>query len=303
MQFLNLKLMLFGSSHGKGVGFLIEGLDPGLKFSDHLLRQILNSYYKHSLRKEEKYVVLSGINEQNLTVGSNLVIFFPNVDFKQEDYENLKIPFHGYEAAQVRYQSMMDLKGSGELSGRCYAPITIFPSFLEEKLHKSKVSVTTKILKIGSVNNTSPSFLEEVLKMFKLDENKTYGGIVQGTITGIPKGIGREGFGKVDSLISHALFDIPGVKGVTFGFDCDLKVITKSTEVKKDDMGGVEAGLTNGEPIIVNVYFKPPFGKTTKVGRHDQTIVFKGELIIKGLLTLISYDLVKEYERIHPQKN
>ena len=126
------------------------------------------------------------------------------------------------------------------------------------------------------------------------NEGDSVGGILETVVTGVPAGIGEPWFDSVESMISHGLFSIPGVKGVEFGlgFDCaklrgsennDPYYFDEKGQVRtrSNNAGGILGGLSTGMPILFRVAIKP----TPSIAKEQESIHFEGgaaTLQVKG---------------------
>ena len=150
-------------------------------------------------------------------------------------------------------------------------------------------------------------------------EGDSLGGVVECRIEGVPAGLGEPFFDSVESLISHAMFSIPGVRGVEFGDGFaasrmkgsehnDPFVLEGSTvATSKNGSGGVNGGLTNGAPIVFRVAFKPTSsiakgqdtlnvksGETVRLnvpGRHDVCFALRTPVVVEALSAIVLADL------------
>ena len=146
------------------------------------------------------------------------------------------------------------------------------------------------------------------------------GGVLETAITGLPAGVGEPWFDSVESILSHVLFSVPGIKGVQFGagFDkvCergssfndafrneDGKVVTAT-----NNNGGINGGITNGMPIIIKCAVKPTpsIDKEQKSinlntldnsdiaieGRHDPAIIHRARVVVDSVCALAVYDML-----------
>ena len=245
-----LKISVFGESHGKGVGVVIDGFPAGLKLDmDHILFEMARRAPGKKLttnRKEADFPnILSGVTE-DVTTGAPIAMMIENSDTRSGDYQNLKDhprPGHSDYAGQLRYDGYNDLRGGGHFSGRLTAPMVFAGALCKQylKVHHG-VEVGSHILQIGSVMDTpfdlvniAPSLLEglqqenhpvinpgaltDMLK--EVDDARmaqdSVGGIVECGITGMDAGIGSPIFDTVESRLASFLYAIPAVKGVSFG--------------------------------------------------------------------------------------
>ena len=154
-------------------------------------------------------------------------------------------------------------------------------------------------------------------------EQDSVGGIVECTVDHVPAGLGEPFFDSVESLVSHAVFSIPGVRGIEFGdgfaaarmkgsahndpFDDTRDPF--SVHPAKNGAGGVNGGITNGNPIVFRVAFKPTssIGKPQRTwnfarrqmdtlqipGRHDTCFALRTPVIVEAVTAIVLADLMK----------
>ena len=140
----NISLTLFGESHGSEIGAVLDGLAPGIKIDEDLIR------YQLSLRRPsgsistarvetDNFRIVSGVFE-GYTTGAPLCILIPNENTRSKDYsktKDLARPGHADFAARCKYHGFEDYRGGGHFSGRITAPIVaagaILISALREK--------------------------------------------------------------------------------------------------------------------------------------------------------------------------
>ena len=232
-----VKISLFGESHSYCVGMLVEGLKSGIYLDINYLEEKLKKRKTHdklstSRNEEDKIEFLSGVFN-NFTDGSPLVFIIKNKDIKSEDYIKGNIrPSHADYTYYEKYHHYNDYRGGGYSSGRLTAPIIVLGAIIESIL--PNIKVTSRIYQIGDVfddeevdinsldglfatsNKEKSILMQKEIEKAKLD-NDSLGGIVETFVQGVPIGLGEPFFDSLESMISHALFSIGGVKGVLFG--------------------------------------------------------------------------------------
>lgn len=245
-----IKLSIFGESHGKAIGCVIDGLPAGIKID-------MNAVYKDMQRRApgkdktatprlEKDIphILSGMLD-NVTTGAPLAMVIENTNTKSGDYSNLMTvprPGHSDYPAYVKYGGNNDIRGGGHFSGRLTAPLVFAGSVAKQILSQMGVTIGAHIKQIGSVcdavsdlNKTDKSLLDTLSSStFSLiDETKeqamrdeiekarlsldSVGGIIECFAVGLPVGLGGNMFDTVEGKLASILFGVPAVKGVEFG--------------------------------------------------------------------------------------
>lgn len=247
----NLKLAIFGQSHGPAVGMTMDGIPAGLPVDLEKLQQFLNrrapgqNDWSTPRREEDQPEFLSGIVD-GFTCGAPIAAVIHNRNTRSSDYEQLKDcprPGHADYTAQVKYGGFQDAAGGGHFSGRLTAPLCIAGGLCKQWLQERGIQIGAHILAIGecgdvffdpmdpeleSVGATFPVLDPEAGKAMiaqislAREAGDSLGGIIECAITGLPAGIGEPMFGGVESRIAQIVYGIPGIKGVEFGigFDC-----------------------------------------------------------------------------------
>ncbi len=249
----NLKISIFGESHGTEIGCVIDGLPSGIeldlkKIQNELDRRSAKRYELATPRKEEdKFEIVSGFFN-GYTTGTPLCAVIKNKNTKSKDYRpDILRPGHADYSAYKRYSGYQDYRGGGHFSGRITAPLVIAGAVSKQVINKLQPD-----LKIGSriysIKNLRDVPIEDWQEYYSLDltekkypfvangldekledlikktvKNKdSVGGIIEGWATGVPAGLGNPFFGSIESDLSSLLFSIPAVKGVEFGSGFDI---------------------------------------------------------------------------------
>lgn len=242
----NLKLSIFGQSHGAAIGMVLDGIPAGLPVDLEVLQQFLNrrapgqNDYSTPRKEEDRPEFLSGILD-GYTCGAPVSAMIRNKNTRSGDYANLKDcprPGHADYTAQVKYRGYQDSAGGGHFSGRLTAPLCIAGGLCKQWLECRGIRVGAHIYGIHGVWDTpfdamNPQ-LEAVSGSFPvldtaagqamrtaISEAKargdSVGGIVECAVTGLPAGLGEPMFGGVEGRIAQIVYGIPAVKGVSFG--------------------------------------------------------------------------------------
>jgi len=251
-----LKIAVFGESHGKGVGVVIDGFPAGFACDQEFINQELarrapgQSSLTTSRKEEDKPIILSGMLD-NATTGAPICIMIPNTDTHSKDYENLRTvprPRHSDYTGQLRYQGYNDIRGGGHFSGRLTAPIVYAGALCKDFLRKKhNVEIGSHIFSVGGVTDQSfdpvstdrellSRLQQETLPLIDHEveekiietveqarkELDSVGGIIECAVVGAAAGIGSPMFQNVESRISSMLYSVPAVKGVEFGLGFTL---------------------------------------------------------------------------------
>ncbi len=242
----NIKLSIFGQSHGKAIGMVLDGVPAGLHIDFEKLQTFLNrrapgNHAYATPRKEEDIPeFLSGI-VGDYTCGAPIAAVIYNQNTRSGDYSNLKgcpRPGHADYTAHIKYRGYQDANGGGHFSGRLTAPLCIAGGLCKQWLEAKGVLIRAQILSIGDVwdtrlNPACPDLscigsdfpvvsrnagiqMQDAIAKAKEGGDST-GGIVSCYITGVPAGLGGPLFGGVEGKIAQIIYGIPAVKGIEFG--------------------------------------------------------------------------------------
>lgn len=342
----SIAVTLFGESHGTHIGVVIDGLCPGLEIDTDFIslqlsrrRPSLASDTKR--REKDNYEIVSGVFEGK-TTGTPLTIIIPNEDTRSADYQKIAPrPSHADYAASMKYHGYEDYRGGGHFSGRITAALVAAGALLIPHLNRLGVKIGTHILECAGVKDDPFSNIDgelDVIKdklfptitdaeaemMAKIEEARldcdSVGGILESAIVGMPAGVGEPWFDSVESVISHALFSIGGIKGVEFGSGFELAKMRGSQandefyvnngkiSTKTNHSGGINGGITNSMPIIVRCAVKPTpsiakaqnsvdLEKMENVkleikGRHDPAIIRRASVVVDSVLAIATADLL-----------
>ncbi len=247
----NLKLSIFGQSHGPSIGMVLDGIPAGLPVDLDKLQAFLNrrapgrNGWSTSRKEEDKPEFLGGIFD-GFTCGAPIAAVIPNKNTRPHDYSNLKNsprPGHADYTADVKYGGFQDWRGGGHFSGRLTAPLCIAGGLCKQWLEEMDIHIGAHILAIGECGDQYFDPMDPELEAVSEDfpvldpeagnamrdfisqakaAGDSVGGIIECAVTGLPAGLGEPMFGGVESRIAQIVYGIPAVKGVEFGigFDC-----------------------------------------------------------------------------------
>ena len=303
-----LTVTLFGESHGKGIGVILDGLAPGIEIDDALIRTRLEQRKPRAStgtarREADAYEILSGAYEGK-TTGTPLCLVIYNENQKSGDYAALRAtprPGHADLAAEEKYHGFQDTRGGGHFSGRLTAALVAAGALVESALKKMGISIYTHIERMGNIRDDAlcernTAVLDEKLFPVISDtaanamqeyiiaagkEGDSVGGILESKIFGLPAGLGEPWFDSFEGVLSHALFSIGGIKGVEFGAGfaiADMKGSEANDPflynqdgrivTETNNNGGINGGITNGMPVHFRCAVKP----TPSIYKEQRTV-------------------------------
>ena len=242
----NLKLSIFGQSHGAAIGMTLDGIPAGLPVDTDALQVFLNrrapgqNDWSTPRKEADRPEFLSGILA-GFTCGAPIAAAIYNKNTRSGDYANLEDcprPGHADFTAQIKYGGFQDAAGGGHFSGRLTAPLCIAGGLCKQWLEGMGIQVFAHIAAIAGISDTpfdplapdmdsiQPDFpvikpdagaqMRDAISAAKGDGDSV-GGIVECAVTGLPAGVGEPMFGGVESRIAQIVYGVPAVKGVEFG--------------------------------------------------------------------------------------
>jgi len=312
------RVSIFGESHGPGIGVVLDGVPEGIElsapdFSEDIARRAPGASGTTSRREQDAPRIISGVYDGHST-GAPLTIMFDNADVRSGDYQDFDAvprPGHADYVASVKWDWANDPRGGGHFSGRLTLPV-VAAGVVAKKVLEG-MSFDAKLIELGGCGNRLkwPEMIEAVAA-----EGDSLGGIVECVVTGVPIGLGEPFWDSVESLLAHAMFSIPGVRGIEFG-DGFGAARMKGSEHNdpfgpegpvKNGAGGANGGITNGAPLHFRVAVKPTssiskaqktwnFAEEKQVelkikGRHDACFAQRVPVIVEAMAAIVLADLV-----------
>lgn len=244
----NLKLSIFGQSHGAAIGMTLDGIPAGLPIDEEELQLFLNrrapgkSEHATSRKEADRPEFLSGIVD-GFTCGAPIAAIIRNTNMRSSDYDNLKDtprPGHADYTAQIKYGGYQDISGGGHFSGRLTAPLCIAGGLCKQWLARKGIRIGAHITAIAGIVDEpvyldwtqpdlnsicadfpviNPQAAEKMRKAIAdaKAEGDSVGGLIECIVTGLPAGLGDPMFGGMESRIAQIVYGIPAVKGLDFG--------------------------------------------------------------------------------------
>ena len=242
----NLKLSIFGQSHGAAIGMTLDGIPAGHPVDLEKLQDFLNhrapgqNDWSTPRREEDHPEILSGLLD-GYTCGAPIAAMIRNTNTRSRDYNNLKDcprPGHADYTAQIKYGGFQDSAGGGHFSGRLTAPLCIAGGMCKQWLEEMGIRIGAHISIIAGnydehfddlnpefdlVDPDFPVLSQEAAESMKKAianaraDSDSVGGEIECAITGLPAGIGEPMFGGIESRIAQVIYGIPAVKYLEFG--------------------------------------------------------------------------------------
>lgn len=242
----SVAVTIFGESHGKMIGAVLDGMAPGIPVDTEFLRQQMElrqsvGSLSTARREPDEVQIVSGVVDGK-TTGTPITFVISNRDTKSNDYNEMRStarPGHADFTAFEKYHGFSDIRGGGHFSGRITAGLVAAGSVAISALASKGIMIGTHIASCAGISdrpfeNLSDDIQELKTKSFAVlssesaqlmteaisaakTEGDSVGGILETAVVGLPSGVGEPWFDTLESVISHILFSIPAVKGVEFG--------------------------------------------------------------------------------------
>lgn len=322
-----VSVTLFGESHGPSIGCVIDGLAPGLPVNEQFMAELLTrrrpaGAISTARQEADKFIIESGVF-QGKTTGTPICIRIPNEDIRSDDYNRLARPGHADYTAHCKYHGFEDYRGGGHFSGRITAALVAAAGIVIPALEQKGITIRTTIQRLAGIPGDGSACVSTAMeeKILSAKSNgDSVGGVLETTVTGLPAGVGEPWFDSVESVLSHALFSIPSVKGVEFGdgfamadrfgSQCnDAFCVTEDKVMTKTNHnGGINGGITNGMPVVFRCAIKPTptigiaqntvdleSGSAAVLqakGRHDPCIVHRAAVVVDAVTAFALCDLL-----------
>lgn len=312
------RVHIFGESHGESVGVVLDGCPAGIPlevadFMNDINRRKGGTQKGTTPRQEEDIPIFRSGVFNGKTTGAPLTIIFENKNTRSSDYEKQRAvprPGHADFIANKKFGGHEDYRGGGHFSGRL--TLSLVAAGVIAKKIMSSHSIAATILEIGGEAD-----LEKGLQK-AIDAKDTIGGIVECRVKGLPLGLGEPFFDSVESLLSHAVFSIPAVRGIEFGtgFPAARMFGSEHNDAIADmqgttvtnHAGGVVGGITNSNELVFRVAIKPTSstpkeqqtlnwetGATESFsvkGRHDLCIALRVPVVLEAVTAIVLADLM-----------
>ena len=310
------RINIFGESHGKWVGVTIDGCPAGIDLTESdllpdLERRKPGAAGTTPRKEDDAPIFVSGVFNYK-TTGAPLTIVFENNNTRSADYESLRDtprPGHADFVLDKKFNGYNDYRGGGHSSGRL--TVALVAAGVVAKKIMTGVAINASLTEAGGNAD-----IEAAINKAIADQD-SIGGIVTCNVKGLPVGVGEPFFNSVESVISHAVFSIPAVKGIEFGsgFAAALMTGSEHNDAIIDDLGttitnnagGINGGISNGNEVYFRVAIKPTSSTPqqqhtwnnksqsveafTVKGRHDLCIALRVPVVVEAITAIALADL------------
>jgi chorismate synthase len=309
------RVELFGESHGPALGCVVDGCPPGIELSEadfeaDLARRRAGAAGTTPRRERDLPEIESGVF-RGRTSGAPICVLFRNEDARSGDYEEfLRMPRPGHAdlTASRKYRGFNDPRGSGHFSGRLTLPLVAAGVIAKKAIPEARFA--TRLLEAGGRADVEAAVAEAAAA------GDSLGGLVELRVEGLPLGWGEPFFDSLEGLVAHALFAVPGVRGIEFG-DGFAAARMRGTEhndryvdaeggMASNHSGGANGGISNGAALVLRVAMKPTstvaapqstydlaagaMAELSCKGRHDACIAIRGSVALEAACALALAD-------------
>ena len=314
------------------MGINIDGCPAGLPlkvddFLEDLERRKGGMQKGTTPRKEDDLPYFKSGIFNNTSTGAPVTILFENNNTRSSDYEKLRAvprPGHADFVASQKFAGFEDFRGGGHFSGRLTVAV-VAAGVIAKKLlatpgnsNKENIKVTASILEIGGEHDIEKGLQKAI------EAKDSIGGIVECRVSGLPVGLGEPFFDSVESLLSHAVFSIPAVRGIEFGtgfaaarmfgIEHNDAIEDKTGKTKTNHAGGIVGGISNGNELIFRIAIKPTSSTPKEQqtfsyesgdiaafsvkGRHDLCIALRVPVVLEAITAIVLADLMLLEQRM-----
>ena len=311
------RVHILGESHGESVGIVIDGCPAGLPltvedFTTDIERRKGGAKGTTPRKEDDLPIFKSGVFNDR-TTGAPITILFENNNTRSTDYakqRDVPRPGHADFVASKKFGGNEDYRGGGHFSGRLTVCLVAAGVVAKKIMNHIKVNAT--ITEVAGEPDVEKGLQKAI------DAKDSVGGIVECRVLGLPVGIGEPFFDSVESVLSHAVFAIPAVKGIEFGTgfaaarmfgsDHNDSIQDMLGTTATNHAGGIVGGISNGNEFVFRIAIKPTSStpkeqqtlnwQTGQVeafavrGRHDLCIALRVPVVLEAVTAMVLTDLL-----------
>lgn len=331
------RITTWGESHGIGMGVVIDGCPAQIPLNEQIIQTMLDrrkpgsSIASTSRKEPDEAIIMSGVFN-GVTTGTPVMIMVKNKDQHSDAYKkfaDIFRPGHGDISYQAKY-GIRDWRGGGRASARETVARVAAGAVAKALLDKNKISICAYTVELGGIkavernldlisqnmffcpDNDAAGKMEKRVKKVK-SSGDSLGGIVEIVAKGVPAGLGEPVFDKLDADLAKALMSIGAVKGIEIGAGFKAPSLLGSENndpitpkgFLTNNAGGILAGISNGDDIIIRVAVKPipsisieqntidlkKKKRTVSVsGRHDISAIPRINVVCESMVSIVLAD-------------
>jgi chorismate synthase len=310
------RIHILGASHGSHIGICIDGCPAGIDikqadFFKDINRRKAGAAGTTTRLEEDMPQIISGVFNSK-TTGAPITILFENNNTISTDYEEIKQtprPGHADFVLDKKFGGFNDYRGGGHSSGRL--TLALVAAGVVAKKILPHITFNAELIEAGGHSNIEEAIANAVLAQDSI------GGIVRCSVSALPIGLGEPFFDSLESTISHLVFSIPAVKGISFGAGFAATKMTGSQHndalidekgaTKTNHAGGINGGISNGNELYFDVAVKPTSStpkeqntwnnQTQSVepfrikGRHDLCVALRVPVVVEAAAAIALADM------------
>lgn len=310
------RIHILGASHGSHIGICIDGCPAGIDikqadFFKDINRRKAGAAGTTTRIEEDMPQIISGVFNSK-TTGAPVTILFENNNTISTDYEEIKQtprPGHADFVLDKKFGGFNDYRGGGHSSGRL--TLALVAAGVVAKKILPHITFNAELIEAGGHSNIEDAIANAVLAQDSI------GGIVRCSVSALPIGLGEPFFDSLESTISHLVFSIPAVKGISFGAGFAATKMTGSQHndalidekgaTKTNHAGGINGGISNGNELYFDVAVKPTSStpkeqntwnnQTQSVepfrikGRHDLCVALRAPVVVEAAAAIALADM------------
>ncbi|MFA6137257.1 MAG: chorismate synthase [Sulfurimonas sp.] len=334
-----LRFSTFGESHGKAIGCIVDGVPAGLFIDEAFIQSELDrrkpgkSEFETARKEEDIVEILSGVFEGQST-GTPIAMVIYNTNQKSKDYSNIKDIFRPGHADFTYFHKygVRDYRGGGRSSARETAARVAAGAIAKLMLKTLNIEILSGISEVHGIKSEKFDYSHaksSIIYALDADREKaqkeailtaknshdSVGGVSRVLIKGAPVGLGQPLYYKLDAVLADAMMGINAVKAIEIGdgiLSASMYGSENNDEIRGNGFvtnhsGGILGGISNGDDIIINVYFKPTpsiFKEQKTVtsaneevdfslkGRHDPCVAIRGTVVCEAMAALVIADML-----------
>jgi chorismate synthase len=299
------------------VGVVIDGCPAGLPlspedFTPDMERRKAGAKGTTPRKEDDIPIFKSGLFNGHAT-GAPITILFDNNNTRSGDYEkqrDIPRPGHADFVAHHKYGGFEDYRGGGHFSARLTTGVVAAGVIAKRIL--SGITIEASLTEVAGEPDPEKGLQKAI------DAKDTVGGVIECRATGLPIGLGEPFWDSAESLLAHAAFAIPAVRGIEFGTgfaaarmfgsEHNDAILSADGHTRTNHAGGIVGGITNGNELVYRIAIKPTSStpkeqqtlnwETNQVepfsvkGRHDLCVALRAPVILEAMTAIVLADLL-----------
>jgi chorismate synthase len=269
-----MKYLTAGDSHGKCLVGIIEGIPYGIDIDEKYINEQMRrrrecmGRSKRQNIEDDRFDIISGLHN-GITTGMPIGAILYNKSTREINDSSVFTPSYGDLYGMIKYSSFNSSVIKERTSARETAARVLLFSFAKRFLELLGITVSSDVISCyGSKNKKDFS---RIIKKFE-EEGDSFGAVFEIRVENLIPCLGgfMEGYDRLESKLSEIIFTIGSIKAVEFGDGINIALKKSSDIIKNPDLlGGIEAGMTTGGPILIRATTRPLAGIRKDVESRD----------------------------------